>query len=97
MPNNSRPGKLITASKKQYTDTLIRQLAIKNLEVEELKRTAENNSGTRRSKAKQAKNQNRNAAADNAGVEREIARLRRQMAVQNAYKTQRLWEVQLLL
>jgi outer membrane protein OmpA-like peptidoglycan-associated protein len=67
------------------TDTLLRQLAIKNLEVEELKRTAEiNNAGTRRSRAKQAKIQNRNAAADNAGVEREIARLRRQMLVQNA-------------
>ncbi|MGL6266888.1 MAG: hypothetical protein ACRC2O_03140, partial [Chitinophagaceae bacterium] len=66
------------------TDTLIRQLAIKNLEVEELKRSAETNSGTRRNKSKQTKVQNRNAAADNAGVEREIARLRRQMAVQNA-------------
>jgi outer membrane protein OmpA-like peptidoglycan-associated protein len=64
------------------TDTLIRMLAIKNLEVEELKKTA--NSGTRKTKAKKAESQNRNAAADNAGVEREITRLRRQMAVQNA-------------
>jgi outer membrane protein OmpA-like peptidoglycan-associated protein len=67
------------------TDTLLRQLAIKNLEVEELKKSAEsNNAGNRRSRAKQTQNQNRNAATDNAGVEREIARLRRQMAVQNA-------------
>jgi len=66
------------------TDTLIRQLAIKNLEVEELKRAADKNNSVTRRQAKQAKNQNRNAAADNAGVEREIARLRRQMAVQNA-------------
>jgi outer membrane protein OmpA-like peptidoglycan-associated protein len=67
------------------TDTLIRMLAIKNLEVEELKKTAEkNNSGKGKTKAKKAEKQNNNAAADNAGLEREISRLRRQMAVQNA-------------
>ena len=66
------------------TDTLIRMLALKNLEVEELKKSANTNNANTRRQAKQAKNQNRNAAADNAGVENEIARLRRQMAVQNA-------------
>jgi outer membrane protein OmpA-like peptidoglycan-associated protein len=68
------------------TDTLLRMLAIKNLELEELKKEQGNNkTGTRRSKAKKGENQQTRVVAtnDNEGVEREIARLRRQMAVQN--------------
>ena len=66
------------------TDTLIRQLAQRNLEAEALKKSIEeSNSGTRKSKSKKSDNKTGTVQTNNDDLEREIARLRRQMAVQN--------------
>lgn len=68
------------------TDTLVRQLAEKNIEIDRLKKSIneENKKGTKKERERKSKNEVTKVQTSDPEMEKEVERIRKQMQIQNA-------------